>query len=111
MREEIFGPCCGVIPFDSEGEVIALANDTDYGLCAPVLSVHLARAHRVPAALPFGLSSFSFFFLRHFLSALFCPAPVCSPFSFSLLVCRLFLSLLFFFLFFFFFFLFFFFFF
>src|SRR3546814_6384544 len=29
MREEIFGPCCGVIPFDSEGEVIALANDTD----------------------------------------------------------------------------------
>ena len=32
IREEIFGPVGCVIPFDDEDEVIAAANDTDYGL-------------------------------------------------------------------------------
>ena len=64
MREEIFGPCCGVIPFDSEDEVIALANDTDYGLCATVWTEHLARAHRVAAAMQVGVCWVNCWFLR-----------------------------------------------
>ena len=32
VREEIFGPCCHVRPFDSEEEAVRLANDTPYGL-------------------------------------------------------------------------------
>ncbi len=36
IREEIFGPCCHVAPFDTVDEAIALANDTDYGLATTV---------------------------------------------------------------------------
>ncbi len=64
MREEIFGPCCGIIPFDSEGEVIALANDTDYGLCATVWTENLSRAHRVAAAMQVGVCWVNCWFLR-----------------------------------------------
>lgn len=64
MREEIFGPCCGVIPFDSEDEVIALANDTDYGLCATVWTENLSRAHRVAAAMQVGVCWVNCWFLR-----------------------------------------------
>lgn len=64
MREEIFGPCCGVIPFDDEGEVIALANDTDYGLCATVWTENLSRAHRVAAAMQVGVCWVNCWFLR-----------------------------------------------
>lgn len=35
-REEIFGPVVTIIPYDSEDEAIAIANDTDYGLSAQV---------------------------------------------------------------------------
>lgn len=64
MREEIFGPCCGVIPFDSEDEVIALANNTDYGLCATVWTENLSRAHRVAAAMQVGVCWVNCWFLR-----------------------------------------------
>jgi len=64
MREEIFGPCCGVIPFDSEDEVIALANDTDYGLCATVWTENVSRAHRVAAAMQVGVCWVNCWFLR-----------------------------------------------
>lgn len=33
-REEIFGPVLAMIPFDTEEEAIAIANDTPYGLAA-----------------------------------------------------------------------------
>lgn len=46
-REEIFGPILSVIPFDTEEEAIAIANDTDYGLGAGIWTTDLARAHRV----------------------------------------------------------------
>ena len=49
VREEIFGPCCHIRPFDSEDEVVALANDTDYGLSTTIWTSNLARAHRVAA--------------------------------------------------------------
>jgi aldehyde dehydrogenase (NAD+) len=42
-REEIFGPVLAAIPFDSEDEVIALANDTAYGLGSGVWTQNLGR--------------------------------------------------------------------
>ena len=52
--EEIFGPVMCVLDFDDEDEVIARANATEFGLAAGVFTKHLARAHRVVAALEAG---------------------------------------------------------
>ncbi len=46
-REEIFGPVMCVLDFDDEEEVIARANNTEFGLSAGVFTRDLARAHRV----------------------------------------------------------------
>ena len=46
-REEVFGPFTVVIPFDSEEEAIAIANDSEYSLAATVQFRDVARAHRV----------------------------------------------------------------
>lgn len=46
-REEIFGPVMSVLSFDYEDEVIARANDTEFGLAAGVFTKDLPRAHRV----------------------------------------------------------------
>jgi succinate-semialdehyde dehydrogenase/glutarate-semialdehyde dehydrogenase len=54
-REEIFGPIAPLIVFDSEEEVIALANDTDYGLAAYMYTRDLGRAWRVGEALEYGM--------------------------------------------------------
>jgi aldehyde dehydrogenase (NAD+) len=54
VREEIFGPVAGVMPFDDEDDVIAQANDTPYGLAAGVWTNDLARAHRVAGRLDAG---------------------------------------------------------
>jgi betaine-aldehyde dehydrogenase len=54
VREEIFGPVLTVLPFDSEAEVIARANDTPFGLAAGVFTRDLARAHRVVAQMQAG---------------------------------------------------------
>ena len=47
VREEIFGPVCAIVPFDTEEEVIALANDTQYGLAGTVCTRDGAKAIRV----------------------------------------------------------------
>ncbi|MEO8802703.1 MAG: aldehyde dehydrogenase [Rudaea sp.] len=54
-QEEIFGPVCTLIPFDSEDEAIAMANATQYGLAASVWTTQLTRAHRVAARLQAGI--------------------------------------------------------
>jgi acyl-CoA reductase-like NAD-dependent aldehyde dehydrogenase len=36
MREEIFGPVVGIIPFRTNEEAVAITNDTRYGLCASI---------------------------------------------------------------------------
>ena len=53
-REEIFGPVLSVLEFDTEAEVLARANDTDYGLAAGVFTQNLPRAHRMEKALEAG---------------------------------------------------------
>ncbi|MGB1142517.1 MAG: aldehyde dehydrogenase family protein, partial [Halioglobus sp.] len=53
-REEIFGPVMSILTFNDEEEVIARANDTEYGLAAGVFSQDLSRAHRVIARLQAG---------------------------------------------------------
>ena len=53
-REEVFGPVMAVLDFDSEEEVIARANATEYGLAAGVFTADLARAHRVIAQIQAG---------------------------------------------------------
>lgn len=63
-REEIFGPLVTVIPFETEAEAVALANDTPYGLNAMVFTENLSRAHRVSAALKAGTVWVNCFFIR-----------------------------------------------
>jgi betaine-aldehyde dehydrogenase len=53
-REEIFGPVMSVLSFDDEDEVIARANDTEFGLAAGVFTRDLARGHRVVGQLQAG---------------------------------------------------------
>ncbi|EIJ36754.1 2-hydroxymuconic semialdehyde dehydrogenase [Thiothrix nivea] len=64
VKEEIFGPCCHVQPFDSEDEVIEMANDTQYGLAAAVWTENTSRAHRVAAQLDAGIVWVNSWFLR-----------------------------------------------
>lgn len=54
VREEIFGPVAAIMPFETEDEVVALANDTEYGLAAGVWTQNLARAHRMARRLDAG---------------------------------------------------------
>ena len=64
VREEIFGPCCHIRPFDTEEEVIELANDTEYGLCAAIWTENASRAARVAEAMDAGLVWVNSWFLR-----------------------------------------------
>jgi aminomuconate-semialdehyde/2-hydroxymuconate-6-semialdehyde dehydrogenase len=64
VREEIFGPCCHLRPFDSEDEVVALANDNVYGLSTTIWTQHLARAHRLAERIEVGITWINSWFLR-----------------------------------------------
>jgi aminomuconate-semialdehyde/2-hydroxymuconate-6-semialdehyde dehydrogenase len=53
-QEEVFGPFVTIIPFETEEEVLALANGTPYGLSASVWTQNLSRAHRMAEGLECG---------------------------------------------------------
>ena len=55
LREEIFGPVAPIVPFGSDDEAIAAANDTEYGLVAYLFTTNLGRAFRVSEALETGM--------------------------------------------------------
>jgi aspartate-semialdehyde dehydrogenase len=55
MREETFGPVAAVVPFDTEDEVVAQANATEYGLVAYVVTESGARQRRISRALDYGM--------------------------------------------------------
>jgi succinate-semialdehyde dehydrogenase/glutarate-semialdehyde dehydrogenase len=54
-REETFGPVAPVIIFDTEDEVIEMANDTEYGLASYIYTNNLSRAFRTAERLRFGI--------------------------------------------------------
>jgi acyl-CoA reductase-like NAD-dependent aldehyde dehydrogenase len=53
-REEIFGPVQSVLPFDTEDEAIAIANDSPYGLAAGIFTKNLGAAHQMASRLEAG---------------------------------------------------------
>ena len=54
-REETFGPVAPVFKFETEAEVIALANDTEFGLASYFYSRDIGRVFRVGEALEYGM--------------------------------------------------------
>ena len=55
MREETFGPVAALTPFDTEDEVIARANASEYGLIAYLHSQDPRRIYRLSRALQYGM--------------------------------------------------------
>jgi aldehyde dehydrogenase (NAD+) len=53
-QEEIFGPVLAIIPFETEAEAIAIANDTRFGLAAGIWSKDISRVMRVSRAIQAG---------------------------------------------------------
>lgn len=63
-QEEIFGPVISLIPFDSEQEVLEMANSTEYGLAATVWTSDLSKAHRVAEKIQTGIVWINCWLLR-----------------------------------------------
>ena len=55
VHDEIFGPVAPIIPFQSDEELIEMANDTIYGLAAYFYSQNISRIWRVAEALEYGM--------------------------------------------------------
>ncbi|OFA03484.1 2-hydroxymuconic semialdehyde dehydrogenase [Duganella phyllosphaerae] len=64
VREEIFGPVCHIAPFDTEDEVVARVNDSDYGLACALWTNNLTRAHRAARRIHVGLVWVNTWYLR-----------------------------------------------
>ena len=70
VKEEAFGPVMHVAPFDEEAEVIAMANDTRYGLATSIWTESLNRAHRVAPQIRVGHAWVNSWQMRDLLSPL-----------------------------------------
>lgn len=63
-QEEIFGPVVTITPFDSEKEVLAMANSTKYGLAGSIFTKDISKGHRVAGAIDSGLIWINTWLLR-----------------------------------------------
>lgn len=63
-QEEIFGPVVTLTSFETEEELIALANASSYGLAANVWTQNLTRAHRIAEKLDTGIVWINCWLLR-----------------------------------------------
>ncbi len=63
-QEEIFGPVVTITPFDTEEEVLMMANSTKYGLAATMWTSNLKRAHRMANNLHMGIVWINCWLLR-----------------------------------------------
>jgi aminomuconate-semialdehyde/2-hydroxymuconate-6-semialdehyde dehydrogenase len=63
-QEEIFGPVVTLMPFDTEEEVLEMANSTKYGLATTIWTSNLKRAHRVAANIHSGIVWINCWLLR-----------------------------------------------
>ena len=70
MKNEVFGPVLHVAPFEDEEEVIALVNDTEYGLATSIWTENNSRAHRVAPRIRVGHAWINSWQIRDLLSPL-----------------------------------------
>ena len=63
-QEEIFGPVVSLIPFDTEEQVVEMANSTKYGLSASIFTENISKGHRVAAAIDSGVVWINTWLLR-----------------------------------------------
>lgn len=63
-QEEIFGPVVTLTPFDTEEEVLNMANSTQYGLACTLWTENLTRAHRMAAEIESGIVWINCWLLR-----------------------------------------------
>jgi aminomuconate-semialdehyde/2-hydroxymuconate-6-semialdehyde dehydrogenase len=63
-QEEIFGPVCTLMPFDSEEQALSLANGSQYGLASSIWTNDLKRAHRMAKNIEAGIVWINCWLLR-----------------------------------------------
>jgi len=54
-QEEIFGPVVTIMPFETEEEVLIMANSTEYGLASVIWTENLSRAQRISQKIKSGI--------------------------------------------------------
>lgn len=71
---QVFGPVVVAVPFTTEAEAVALANDSPYGLAAAIWTTNVMRAHRVADKLD--VRRISGIWIKHHMCLASCAAAV-----------------------------------